>query len=425
MTTTVLRFLGDLAHTFALWILLHRLVIVKNAQGVSRETQVLLLMVCGTRYLDLFTDYYGVYNSFLKIFLTTSTLSILYILSPFSGHPAHHTYRSDQDDAGGISWIRAKYIAPTCFVLATLIMILGPPPIKHGGSFRPLLDFLYIFSVVLEPVAILPQILMFRRYRQVESLTGGAFIFLFGVYRAFYMINWVCRVATSRYFQTYFQYHHFLIYSCGLIHVAICMGGIFARNESETGDAPLLPQLVEFFKALPSLEFLYVTLGSFAVSAVLTMFVLFPEMIAAVLPVLVFASLWYLFKKYHSELGLNYEDNSDSEEENNEVITSHREDSDSNQPSQRYGRGKSTSKAALMFLRSGSTAPLAGVMSFLRSHASTSDIAEQHARDDDEDVNSMEHDLSPIDQQQPLLVAHDGRPNQNENGDNGVELSKV
>lgn len=49
---------------------------------------------------------------------------------------------------------------------------------------------LWTFSIYLEAVAILPQLIVLQRYREVENLTGH-YIFFLGAYRALYILNWV------------------------------------------------------------------------------------------------------------------------------------------------------------------------------------------------------------------------------------------
>jgi hypothetical protein len=49
---------------------------------------------------------------------------------------------------------------------------------------------LWTFSIYLEALAILPQLIVLQRYREVENLTSN-YIFFLGAYRALYILNWV------------------------------------------------------------------------------------------------------------------------------------------------------------------------------------------------------------------------------------------
>ena len=55
-----------------------------------------------------------------------------------------------------------------------------------------LMEMLWVFSIYLEAVAILPQLVVLQRYGEVENLTGN-YILLMGSYRALYILNWIWR----------------------------------------------------------------------------------------------------------------------------------------------------------------------------------------------------------------------------------------
>mmetsp|Transcript_3343 Transcript_3343/g.2998 ORF Transcript_3343/g.2998 Transcript_3343/m.2998 type:complete len:93 (-) Transcript_3343:15-293(-) len=48
-------------------------------------------------------------------------------------------------------------------------------------------------SIWIEAVAILPQLSLLQRQREVENLTSN-FVFAMGAYRGFYIINWMAEV---------------------------------------------------------------------------------------------------------------------------------------------------------------------------------------------------------------------------------------
>lgn len=60
------------------------------------------------------------------------------------------------------------------------------------GSYNfELIEILWTFSIFLESIAIVPQLIVLQRFREVENLDGH-YIFLLGSYRALYILNWVC-----------------------------------------------------------------------------------------------------------------------------------------------------------------------------------------------------------------------------------------
>ena len=264
-----LRLGGDVTRIFAILVLLHRLIVVKNAQGVSRKTQVLLLLVCITRYWDYTTTYKSAYDSFFKVFVTTSTLYIVYILSPLSHHPAQSTYRRDDDDEDHLEssscnaqfWLKTPRLVGACFVLALLFQFLVNN--NNNNLFLNVLELLCLFSIFLESIALWPQIAMFRRYRQVESLTGGAFIFLYGIYQVLYIGSWIDSPDHQ-------QSNIWL--ACGIFKMLLCFGGLFWP--SETATTPIAPQLLQFFRTLPCLTLLAVIVGSLAISYLLDVMLL-------------------------------------------------------------------------------------------------------------------------------------------------------
>lgn len=83
-----------MAHLASILVLLLRLTVTKNAIGISVKTQELYLAVFVFRYLDLFTTYYSLYNSIMKILYIAFTSYIIYMVKgtePFkTNYEKHH-----------------------------------------------------------------------------------------------------------------------------------------------------------------------------------------------------------------------------------------------------------------------------------------------------------------------------------------------
>lgn len=110
------RFAGDMCHILSIVVLLLRLRVTKNAIGISIKTQELYLLVFVTRYLDLFTDYYSLYNTAMKIIYISSTALIIYtvkITEPFKSN-----YDSAQD-----SFLHWKFAVAPVAVIALITNI--------------------------------------------------------------------------------------------------------------------------------------------------------------------------------------------------------------------------------------------------------------------------------------------------------------
>jgi ER lumen protein retaining receptor len=100
-------------------------------------------------------------------------------------------------------------VAP-CAGIAFITHLIG-----SGISRFDLLELLWTFSIYLESIAILPQLIVLQRYREVENLTGNYILFM-GAYRAFYILNWIYR----SYHEPMYQ-HHFVVYFCGVLQTVL------------------------------------------------------------------------------------------------------------------------------------------------------------------------------------------------------------
>lgn len=64
------------------------------------------------------------------------------------------------------------------------------PKSPYPHPTKPEQQLLWTFSIYLEAVAILPQLIVLQRYSVVENLTGH-YVFFLGAYRGLYILNWV------------------------------------------------------------------------------------------------------------------------------------------------------------------------------------------------------------------------------------------
>ena len=165
------RLLGDLSHLFAIILLVVKVVRTKSCAGLSGKAQVLYLLVFGTRYLDLFSNFISVYNTTLKILFILLTTFTIYLI--------YWRYKKTYDRKNEPQYVEVILIP--CFVLAIFI--------NHEFS---VMEILWTFSIYLESVAILPQLFMISKTGKAESITASYLLFL-GAYRALYLLNWVYR----------------------------------------------------------------------------------------------------------------------------------------------------------------------------------------------------------------------------------------
>ena len=78
----IFRLIGDLSHTASKIILIWAIHSNKSAEGVSLLTQLLYILVFGTRYLDLFwvPPWWSWWNTILKIFYIGSSAYIVWLM---------------------------------------------------------------------------------------------------------------------------------------------------------------------------------------------------------------------------------------------------------------------------------------------------------------------------------------------------------
>ncbi|KAL9925630.1 ER lumen protein-retaining receptor [Glossina fuscipes] len=165
------RLAGDLAHVFAIIILLLKIWKTRSCAGISGKSQVLFALVYLTRYLDLFTTYVSLYNSVMKvIFLASSGATVYLMYVKFKA-----TYDHNHDS------FRVEFLLVPCVLLSLLI--------NHDFT---VMEVLWTFSIYLESVAILPQLFMVSKTGEAESITSH-YLFALGSYRALYLLNWIYR----------------------------------------------------------------------------------------------------------------------------------------------------------------------------------------------------------------------------------------
>jgi len=196
----IFTLIGDILHLASVFILLHKIWVTKKCQGVSLKTQILYCIVFVTRYIDLFYNFTSLYNWVMKvIFIVTSHLTVYLMLFK---RPINLTYDKNTDN------FNIWFIIVPCAILAVFI-----------NDYFSVTEVLWTFSIYLEAVAILPQLVVVHKFAAqqngfVEALTSH-YVFTLGGYRAFYLLNWIYRVLTEP------GYRNWIVWISGLIQTAI------------------------------------------------------------------------------------------------------------------------------------------------------------------------------------------------------------
>lgn len=212
------RLAGDMSHVFSIIILLLRLRVVKNASGISVRTHELYLVVFVTRYLDLFTTFFSIYNSCMKVLYIFTTALVIYTIK--YKEPICSTYESKND-----SFRHWKFAVAPCVVVALITHV-----VQKGLTPQPI-ELLWTFSIYLESIAILPQLVVLQRYGEVENLTGN-YVFFMGAYRFLYILNWIYR----SYHEPFYQ-HHLVVYFCGVLQTLLYVDFFYyyIKNKAKGG----------------------------------------------------------------------------------------------------------------------------------------------------------------------------------------------
>lgn len=169
----IFRFLADMSHVISIFVLLHKIHDTKNIAGISFKTQALYALVFVTRYLDVLLHFISFYNTFMKLMFLGTSFYTLYLMAK----------NKDKGPAASLDTFRTEYLLAGSLVMALIF------PAQRTYS---IVNVCWTFSLWLESVAILPQLFMLQRTGQGESLTVH-YIFSLGLYRAFYVLNWVYR----------------------------------------------------------------------------------------------------------------------------------------------------------------------------------------------------------------------------------------
>ncbi|KAM0866280.1 hypothetical protein ACQ4PT_042711 [Festuca glaucescens] len=153
------RLAGDMTHLMSVLVLLLKIHTIKSCAGVSLKIQELYALVFATRYLDLFTSFISLYNTSMKLIFLGSSFSIVWYIRRHK--MVRRSYDKEHDT------FRHQFIVLPCILLALLI--------HEKFTFK---EVMWTFSIYLEAVAILPQLVLLQRTKNIDNLTGQYVFFL-------------------------------------------------------------------------------------------------------------------------------------------------------------------------------------------------------------------------------------------------------
>ena len=152
----------------------------KPSSGVSLITQAFYAGVFVTRYGDLFwtVPWSSWWNFVLKIFYITSSFYIILIMMKV------YARTREREKA----WKLGAYCLGGSLVLAPVFAAIA---VRKDITF---FQVTWTFSIILESVCIIPQLLLLRQ-TTVPTVIDSGYILTLGSYRALYILNWILRFA--------------------------------------------------------------------------------------------------------------------------------------------------------------------------------------------------------------------------------------
>ncbi|KAK8809671.1 hypothetical protein WA158_000614 [Blastocystis sp. Blastoise] len=201
------RIAADLCHLLSFIVLILKLKKSRSAYGISLKTQLLYMIVFMCRYLDLIKvvlhpsrlfTFLTLYNTTMKILYILLTAYIVFLMT--SVQPYKSTYDKTLD-----TFRILEFAIIPCATLALFVR-------RHTDSF--FFDYTWTFSIYLEAICIMPQLMVLQRYREIENLTSN-YVFLLGAYRLLYILNWVVRYATES------NYSNWIVWISGVVQTGL------------------------------------------------------------------------------------------------------------------------------------------------------------------------------------------------------------
>ncbi|KAJ7144640.1 ER lumen protein retaining receptor-domain-containing protein [Mycena epipterygia] len=185
------RLVGDLAHLVSKCILIWSIHQNKSAEGISFLTQAMYALVFVTRYLDL-VRFISIYNTMFKVVYIISGFYVLGLMR----------WIYPRTPESQMAW-RAAGISLTAACLFSLLF-------NYNFS---LTEVLWSFSIALESVCVIPQLILLRQ-TTVPTVITSRYLLALGSYRALYLLNWIWRYLYEHIFDP-------IAVVCGIIQTAL------------------------------------------------------------------------------------------------------------------------------------------------------------------------------------------------------------
>ncbi|OTB05614.1 hypothetical protein M426DRAFT_319600 [Hypoxylon sp. CI-4A] len=172
----IFRILGDCSHLLSKCILIFAIHRNRSAEGVSMITQAFYAVVFCTRYTDFFTETSS-WNYFFKLFYILSSFYIIIIMR----------WLFPRTREREISWKLGAAVLMGSLFISPFTMLIFEKQARWG-----FFTWMYDFSLILESVCVLPQLLLLRQ-TTVPTVIDSFYLLTLGSYRGLYILNWIMR----------------------------------------------------------------------------------------------------------------------------------------------------------------------------------------------------------------------------------------
>mmetsp|Transcript_14751 Transcript_14751/g.16372 ORF Transcript_14751/g.16372 Transcript_14751/m.16372 type:complete len:248 (+) Transcript_14751:40-783(+) len=187
------RLIADMLHLFSFFVLIWKIRTNRSCAGISLKTQILYAVVFVSRYMDLLWNWHSTYLVIMKLIFISSTFYIIYLIA----FQYRHKYDKKNDQ------LPTYYLIIPCIVLALIA--------HQRFTFW---EVLWAFSIYLEAVAIIPQLMLLTKTGSVDTITSH-YVFCLGGYRALYILNWIWRFFTEP------NYSQWIVWIAGLVQTGL------------------------------------------------------------------------------------------------------------------------------------------------------------------------------------------------------------
>ena len=176
------QLVADVLHLSSFFIIINQILKTKSVQELSYRTQEIYLVVFCFRYMDLFLYYISLYNTIFKILFISATAVIIYLIKFKKPYSLGYDPNLDRFN-------HYMFIYPLIIIVTVMFHITDRTPYLWY-------EYMWSFSIWLEAVAIVPQLYIGYKKREVEIITGS-YMAILGSYKIFYIMSWIYQLVNN------------------------------------------------------------------------------------------------------------------------------------------------------------------------------------------------------------------------------------